>query len=277
MDIIQVFAVKEILSNLKIWIHKVDYTVCGKSWNFRNINSPFARFYYLEYGEGEVEHSGKVFKLRPGYAYFLPSREPLHLSCSSEHGQYYIHFNAEILNGIDIFQFLHPAHQVKVKDNEYIKKLLKNLLEKYYKTETSDILESQGIMRILVSLFFSEITETQSSQKIAAVVRFKKALHYIEEHFTEDITLTQLADLMHLQPTYFSNLFCSYFSIPPMQYITRKRIEKAQNLLISSEYSVNEIAARTGYEDVFYFSRLFRKYSGSSPKHYRKQKLYLVN
>lgn len=277
MDIIQVRAVKEILSNLKISIHKADYAVCGKSWNFRNINSPFTRFYYIEYGEGQVEHGGNFFDLRPGCAYLLPARTPLHLSCSSEHGQYYIHFNAEILNGIDIFQFLHPEYQVKIRDNTYIKTLLKNLLKNYYKTGTSAILESQGIMRILVSFFFSGVTEGQSSRKIAAVVRFKKALDYIEEHLTEDITLVRLAEIMHLQPTYFSNLFCRYFSIPPIQYITRKKIEKAQNLLISSEYSVNEIAAKTGYDDVFYFSRLFRKYSGSSPKHYRKQKLYLVN
>jgi len=277
MDIIQATVMEEILSNLKISIHKVDYTVCGKSWNFRNVNSPFARFYYLEYGEGQVEHNGKVFELRPGYAYLLPARNLIHLSCSSEHGQHYIHFNAEILNGIDIFQFLHPEYQVKVRDNTYIRTLLRNLLRNYHKTGASEILESQGIMRILVSLFFSDATDTRSSRKTAAVVRFKKALDYIEEHLTEDITLARLAEIMHLQPTYFSNLFCRYFSIPPIQYITRKKIEKAQNLLISSEYSVNEIAAKTGYDDVFYFSRLFRKYSGSSPKHYRNQKLYLVN
>jgi YesN/AraC family two-component response regulator len=60
--------------------------------------------------------------------------------------------------------------------------------------------------------------------------------------------------------------------IPPIQYINRRRIEKAQQLLLSSDDSLYRIAAQVGFADVYYFSRLFKQYVGLAPSYYQKRR-----
>jgi AraC-like DNA-binding protein len=73
-----------------------------------------------------------------------------------------------------------------------------------------------------------------------------------------------------MHPTYFSNAFKKCFGTPPLQYMCRMRIMKAQELLISTERTVQDIAFEAGYQDPCFFSRIFKKYVGASPGSYRK-------
>ena len=70
---------------------------------------------------------------------------------------------------------------------------------------------------------------------------------------------------MHLR-----RIFKSAVNTTPVKYINYLRLEKAKNMLINSNYSVNEIAFSVGFEDAYYFSRLFKKEIGISPSEYKK-------
>ena len=81
----------------------------------------------------------------------------------------------------------------------------------------------------------------------------------------------QLAEIANLNPTYFSNLFSKLIGISPLQYLNKRRIEKAQELLIGTHDTLYLIARQVGFSDEYYFSRIFKKTVGISPDKYRKQ------
>lgn len=93
---------------------------------------------------------------------------------------------------------------------------------------------------------------------------------YIDLHYTEDIRLQSLAEVLHISPYYLSHVFKDMTGYSPGQYITRRRIGLAQNLLISTDLPVSEIAARVGYPSPSHFNDRFTKNVGISPRAYRK-------
>ena len=93
---------------------------------------------------------------------------------------------------------------------------------------------------------------------------------YIENHYTEPITLSELAEIAGLNSTYFSFLFKRTFQVSVIEFVTMLRLTKAKQLL-TKEIPIKEIAEQVGYNDEFYFSRIFKKYEGISPKAYMKQ------
>ncbi|WP_195415271.1 response regulator transcription factor [Enterocloster citroniae] len=97
----------------------------------------------------------------------------------------------------------------------------------------------------------------------------RRAAAYIDEHYNEDLSLSALAKQFGMESTYFSKTFRQETGENLMLYITRKRMEKADSYIRESEISLTEIAFMVGYDDYAYFSRVFRKYFGRSPRDYR--------
>lgn len=97
----------------------------------------------------------------------------------------------------------------------------------------------------------------------------RRAAAYVDEHYNEDLGLSTLAKQFGMESTYFSKTFRQETGETLMQYITRKRMEKAERYITESETSLTEIAFMVGYDDYAYFSRVFRKYFGRSPRDYR--------
>ncbi|MBQ9263167.1 MAG: helix-turn-helix domain-containing protein [Clostridia bacterium] len=96
------------------------------------------------------------------------------------------------------------------------------------------------------------------------------ALSYMEEHFTEEITLPQLAALSDTSPRHFDRLFRAAYQVTPKQYIAQLRIARACAMLAHTNRPITEIAFDCGYADSNYFSRVFRKIRGISPQQYRQ-------
>jgi len=129
----------------------------------------------------------------------------------------------------------------------------------------------------MLACFLRSARETEKflTQRIRHFGRFHNVLTYIDDHLCEHLTLAELARVMHLQPNYFGNLFCRNFGVPPLRYLQRRRIERAQFRLHDTAAGVAEIAAELGFCDQFHFSRVFHAIAGCSPLQYRKNRLPL--
>lgn len=105
--------------------------------------------------------------------------------------------------------------------------------------------------------------EPESAGLIDGVVR------YLDVHYFEDVSLIDVATRFHMDPSYLSKLFKIATNENFIEYVTRKRIEKACELLVSSDRRISDISELVGYENQRYFSQVFRKSTGLTPSEYR--------
>lgn len=98
----------------------------------------------------------------------------------------------------------------------------------------------------------------------------KKAITFITDHFSENLTLEAVAECTGLNPAYFSSIFKKSTGSSFKEYLNILRIEESKRLLSFTDYSIIDIAIATGFEDQSYFSRVFKKYTGLTPRQYRQ-------
>jgi two-component system response regulator YesN len=97
----------------------------------------------------------------------------------------------------------------------------------------------------------------------------KAILHYVEEHYREELTIPILSDKFNVNANYISQLFRKETGATFTQYVTGLRIEHACRLLSGTDLPINEVAEQAGYSDYFYFSRIFKRAKGTTPSSYR--------
>ena len=102
------------------------------------------------------------------------------------------------------------------------------------------------------------------------VSQLKTVLEYIENHFSERITLEDLAGVAGMSPKYFCRFFRSITHQTPMDYVNYYRIERAASLLCSADLPVTVVGLECGFNDSSYFVKAFKKYKGMTPKQYQK-------
>lgn len=104
------------------------------------------------------------------------------------------------------------------------------------------------------------------------------ALNYMDAHFTEhDFSCALLSELCAISYSYFKRLFLRKFNMPPIKYVNEKRIRLACDLIRSRHYTQTEIARMTGFETVYYFSRVFKSVMGMPPSAYLGNRIDLPN
>lgn len=113
--------------------------------------------------------------------------------------------------------------------------------------------------------------ERQSSQLQEQGAHFiRDAQRYISQHYAEAISLQDVADHVHMNPTYFSTLFKKKQGVGFNEYLVHYRLEIAKRLLADPSLSIASVGSRVGYGDAAYFSKLFTKMVGIRPKDFRK-------
>lgn len=99
------------------------------------------------------------------------------------------------------------------------------------------------------------------------------AKNYIQEHFSENISLEKLSGMYYLSPSYFSKTFKAVFGFTYAEFLKKCRLEKAKKLLLETDYKIYYISKAVGYENTKFFTRIFKTTYGISPKSYREKKL----
>ena len=93
---------------------------------------------------------------------------------------------------------------------------------------------------------------------------------YLDEHHNEQLTLREAAERLHISEYYLAHVFKQEFGIPPMQYVMKRRIGEAQELLMNTDLPIAEVADRLGYSSVCHFNAMFKKNVGRPPGKFRQ-------
>lgn len=101
-------------------------------------------------------------------------------------------------------------------------------------------------------------------------LRIKKLTSFISDHYSDDISMNELARQFNLHPVYLGKLFKVHTGSTFKEYLNRIRINNAERLLSSSSLTVREVAERSGFDDLSYFSKLFKELKGYPPSVVKK-------
>ncbi|MGE5212476.1 MAG: helix-turn-helix domain-containing protein, partial [Nitrospirota bacterium] len=106
----------------------------------------------------------------------------------------------------------------------------------------------------------------------AEPVAIWKARKFIEEHSTEELSLTKIAKAVHMNANYLSENFKQVTGINFVEYVARTRFDTAGDLLRTTDMPISEIAFAAGFQSLSQFNRVFKRFSGKSPTQYRWKK-----
>lgn len=227
---------------------------------------PFFRVYYPQQGSLRVVDCNETVHIQPGRCYLFPANEPFRMLSEGGFTHDWLHFKSDLLERQPRFHRILSV-PVDSETDDIWKEFLKNAAKGSFKNL---FLAHQCVRRILLP-FLLQDSNWKPSRKNES---FEKVLSYIKAHYQEPLFTPQLAELMNMDRNTFSQAFRKEFGVSPREYLTNTRIAKAKELLLSTTWTVKEIAFQCGFRDDLFFYRIFRKYIGQSPIQYRKN-MYL--
>lgn len=260
-------------------------------WNWKDVSSPFIRIYYVLEGEAAIHLAEHNVRLLPRHLYFIPAYTVHSYECHGLFVHYYLHVYEGFKNEMNLQEVYELP--IEVEGSEVAAQLFEHLCNRLpearlphsdpnsYDTsaQTSDYvqryrdmalwekMELRGAMLMIMSHFIRQAKPRVWTQD----ERMKRVLEYVHSHISDSINIEQLADVACITKPYFIRLFKHEFGFPPVQYINRKKVERAQLLLFTTDKAVKEVAFILGFSDQNYFIRLFHKLTGITPQEYRRK------
>lgn len=157
---------------------------------------------------------------------------------------------------------------LKVQEHHItIKKYIEDIYEEYHNNDLGSDEIISLLLKTLIIKILRIMFSTNSGQNTSISEKVKK---YITENFNRDLSLTELANVVFVNPYHLAHTFKDETGISPIQYLITYRIEVAKTMLLSTNLSIREIASNVGYPNANYFNLLFKKFTGYSPGKFRK-------
>jgi AraC-like DNA-binding protein len=268
------------LANTQVMLQTVSLTKVNSSWVSTNMVPEINRLYYILEGEGCIKVRGREWFPGPGQLVLMPAGVEQSYSIVREdytYRKYWCHFSA-MVGDIHLFQLLPAPVVVDVKDPARLEAQFNELIRLNKSKELTAPLRIKTILFELLSTFIElAMEQTDEAERFTSatpnVSKMNTILEHIDQHLAMHMTIEELAKLVHFHPNYFLNVFKSMLGVSPIVYINKKRMEKAQQLLLASDQPIAQIAEQFGMEP-YYFSRMFKKLTGLSPSEYRKYNEY---
>ena len=281
----------EKLEELKLILLNVGFAEHHADWNWEKISSPFFRIYLIAKGQATVIINNIEYLLFPGKLYLIPpytthtDRNDCYFSI------FYIHIYEDLRNNISMFdQMLFPVQiNASYLDELLIKRLHEiNPLINLKKYDPSSYDNPVNLMQSIVEnthvpistqietngiLFqlFSKFLLLAQQRDINKDTRILKVLHYIYKNIDSKISIKELSALCYMSDDHFIRLFKKELKTTPINYINKKKIEKAQLMLLIKNIAIKDIAYSLSFENVSYFNRIFKLTIGKTPKEYKSE------
>ena len=228
-------------------------------------------------GENYIGKPGDAFVVSPGNLHFMGSQTGNVDYFTFLFPLKYISFRTDDILDDKLLEPLNSGHLIispEIEDT--VKEQCEQLVEIYgaKKEESQSKITAQIKTKIILLQFILKlwkkgfIVENDTSGKNTVE---KEMVSYIQQNFTGKILLKEFGEQFHLSEKYISRYFKEYFHITISQYVTYLRLEHAKQLLQDTDIPVTEVAMQSGYQNVSYFIRSFKKTYGMSPLKYRNK------
>ena len=256
------------LANLDIKIVKIGFAERFHKWFFRHGTSEelFYRLYYAVSGSFRLIYPNGVCVIEPENLYLIPCNVPLKYEGITPCTHYWIHFISEHLKSIPLFN--EPVC-IPLQETGSVEQKMQMILKNIRKC--SDFRTAVSIRNTIMDLLLPFLDDLSGKLPgIGAFEEYSKILNHIDTNLHRNFPISELLAFSNLNRDDFSAAFRRVFGLPPKQYISLRRLNRAKYLLLETDLPIKEIASQCGYQDEFFFYRIFKKYVKATPALYRK-------
>jgi AraC-like DNA-binding protein/quercetin dioxygenase-like cupin family protein len=299
---------ESLLASVSCSVLRAGWFPCAPDWSLPQRVMPNYILWVCVGGGADFRIGGEAYRLQAGSVLLAPP----HVPQAGSHDPadplrvYAIHFAARLYGVLDVpAVFRLPVTLLLTAERfEAIVEAAHQIVGELARAETGFVLAANGDCARLLALIWRESASLPGSLALrpplaaraspagaaarlhhgsahgahrahrgaAAVARLAPVFRAVQARYAEPLTLEELAGTVHLHPAYFSTLFKRVTGLPPLRYLARYRLDRVRELLLSTDLTVSEIAAMTGYCDPFYLSRVFHQAEGVAPTEYRRAK-----
>jgi AraC family transcriptional regulator of arabinose operon len=243
---------------------------CESTWKWNTWNRPMKDFdlWYVWEGEGEVNLNGTTYSVSKGSCFLFrpgdrtigshnPSR-PLTVT--------FIHFSLD-----PEIESLPPSYHV-VRDTFIFENYLNQYVQSLSSQKAAFEEEAAALLKLLLLQLWRESLEGEEPDVMGnrPHLNIRGVANYIRQNPGKDHQIEELAERVQLSPRYFSLKFKQVIGKTVESFIIESRIERAEHLLRYNGMNVTEVAESLGYQNIYFFSKQFKKYRGISPSKARK-------
>lgn len=260
-------------------------------WNYSNISNPFFRLYLVLEGVASLTIKETTHTLKPGHLYLIPPYTLHDDACHGPFSLYYLHIYDNAKQALSLFDKYECP--VAVPANATAMMLTKRLLTinhdlalqqydpKTYTNEASfrnslirsdqkdigTLFETRGIVLQLMAPFL----EQAKPHIVSDDTRVLRAVQYIRDHLYNRISLQELAEYCNVSRDHLIRLFRLELNTTPIVYINKKKIERAQLMLLQGNRTIKEVAYALAFDNISYFNKQFKRILGKTPSLYIKE------
>ncbi|MFE5323019.1 helix-turn-helix domain-containing protein [Paenibacillus sp. NPDC056579] len=260
------------LSEVKVELIISLLSKCKPDWVQGPFTPTYSKIYYILEGEGRMMVGGQELFPQPGQLVFAPAGLSQFFSVMDPNHTYkmlWCHFtsNLSFMNLFSLFQL--PYCITASMPDETIASFERLIAARRANGPARSIRIQAALLDVISCYVEQAVQARPQTAGTLASDKLSKVLQYIDSKLANDITVTELAELIHHHPNYFIRYFKNHLGTTPMAYIYERRLEKAKQLLSVSDMTIGEIARATGFHDIFHFSKAFKKRLGVAPSEFR--------
>lgn len=249
------------LDEKQLLLHETGFLQENDWWMFPNTVSPFWRLYYNFTPGHKVVFPGHEIPLEPEHLVLIPD----HLVFHSEGTGPVPHFWMTFSLGL-VLREVGPL-VLPIRDHEL--DLIHRIRDRFTGPTEADRFavfhESHALLHQLVTR--PEMSWNPQPRSAAAI----KVADYVCVHFAEPLSVSALAKLAGMTPRALSAMFQREYHASPLRFVASVRVREAARLLATTTASLDEIAARTGFADRYYLTRIFTRIAGKPPARFRRE------
>ncbi len=254
---------------------------------FRQHKHEFDELVIVTSGQAMHIRNNEARRVTKGDVFFVPENQPHSYESANKFNIINVIYDHTLLDvGFNDLRSLPGYHAIFLLEPEYFGHLdsgrlhlnpseLEWALTLIRKIETELSARNPGYLLATMSSLFQLLvylsrtytnTHTSGAQQ---VYRMGTVLSFLEENFAEKMSVPALAKIAHLSPRQFHRVFCQVTGVTPHQYQLQLQLKYARKLLRNSDLNIGTISEKCGFDDGCYFSKVFRKNVGASPRAYR--------
>lgn len=269
-------------------------THCTDNWNYycnSSLNKCFKLYMPLD-GGAKLFLNDTVLELRPDRCYLINGEKIVRQECEEFMDIGWLHFVPVSLQLKYTLNKYFTCESWTYQELPFTKELLRiigkafsdgdkaRVVKDYYEVTQKDVrfeiddetfCKLQGTIIYLIGELLSKNNLRTSSQELAIFHKLAAAIEYMDQNINNNPPLSDIAATVFMAPNSFHRLFKQSFGITPHKYMQDKRLTKARQLLGTTKKTIQTIAIECGYENEFYFSRVFKREFDMSPSELRRK------